>query len=251
MSVHDAAERGFSAGVVAYERGRPSYPPGVVQHLVQCFGLGPETRVLDVGAGTGKMSALLEATGAQVTALEPVVAMREALAANCPKVQVVGGSAEQTGLPDACVDLVVVAQAFHWFDASHATSELSRVLCPSGGLALIWNSRDAREPWVAEMSRIVRWNAGTIPTYDAGDEAWIERVTAGGQFISKGVTELPFSHPLDAAGLRARVLSISYIAKLSAAEQEPIMAQIDELIADLPARFSLPYRTFIYDFQRR
>ncbi len=251
MSVHDAAERGFSAGVSAYDRGRPSYPREAIQHLVDVHALGPGVRVLDVGAGTGKMSALLERTGAQVTALEPVVAMRDALAENCPRVQVVDGSAEQTGLPDASADLVVVAQAFHWFDAKRATAELSRVLRPDGGLALIWNSRDAREPWVAEMSRIVRWNAGLIPTYDAGDEAWIERVTAGGQFISKGVAELPFSHELDAAGLRARVLSISYIAKMSPAEQAPIIAQIDALISEFPTRFPLPYRTFIYDFQRR
>ena len=251
MGVHDAAERGFTAGVGAYERGRPSYPPEVVQHLERRYGLGSGVRVLDVGAGTGKLTALLEATGADVTALEPVAAMRHALARNCPKVQVVDGSAEQTQLADACVDLVVVAQAFHWFDARRATEELGRVLRPDGGLALIWNSRDAREPWVAEMSRIVRWNAGLIPTYDAGDEAWIERVTASGQFVSRGVTELSFSHELDAAGLRARVLSISYIAKMSLEEQAPIIAQIDALIADFPASFSLPYRTFIYDFQRR
>lgn len=207
--------------------------------------------MLDVGAGTGKMSALLAATGAQVTAVEPVTAMRTSLEANCPSVRAVDGRAERTGLADALVDLVVVAQAFHWFDARLACREFARVLRPQGGLSLIWNSRDARVPWVAELSRIVRWNAGQIPTYDAGDEGWVPAVVANGEFEHSGNHEFGFEHVLDAEGLCARVLSISYIARMSAQEQAPILAAVAALTADFPERFALPYRTFVYDFRRR
>lgn len=249
--VHKTAQSGFTAGVAAYEQGRPAYPSAALAHWVRVFALDAESHVVDVGAGTGKMSALLAQTGARVTAVEPVVAMRAHLEANCKGVAIGDGSAEATGLLAGSADLIVVAQAFHWFDAPRACAEFARVLRPRGGLTLIWNSRDARELWVAELSRIVRWNAGAIPTYDVGDEPWVQRVTAGGEFTHLGNREFGFNHEIDAAGLRARVLSISYIAALSPAEQAPILAAVDALSSGLPERFVLPYRTFVYDFRRR
>ena len=115
--------------------------------------LGPGRRVLDLAAGTGKMTRLLAPSGVDLVAVEPVAGMRAAFEEAVPGVEILDGTAEAIPLPDASVDAVVVAQAFHWFDADKALAEIDRVLRPGGGVALVWNRRDESVPWVAEMSR--------------------------------------------------------------------------------------------------
>ncbi|HMJ74516.1 MAG TPA: methyltransferase domain-containing protein, partial [Iamia sp.] len=153
-----AAAEGFSAGADDYERGRPSYPADAVEVLCRQLGIGPGARVLDLAAGTGKLTRLLVPTGAEVVAVEPVSEMRRRLRANVPQALVLDGTAEKLPLPDRSVDAVTVAQAFHWFDPEVALKEIAWVLKPGGGLGLIWNERDTREPWVDELSRLIRWN---------------------------------------------------------------------------------------------
>ena len=138
MTVDPVAAEGFTVGADAYERGRPSYPPEAITLLTAELELGPGRRVLDLGAGTGKMTALLAATGADVVAIEPVAAMRERLVARLPGVEALEGTAEAIPLPRGSVDAVVVAQSFHWFEAPVALAEIARVLRPHGGLALVW-----------------------------------------------------------------------------------------------------------------
>ena len=110
------------------------------------MGLGSGRRVLDLGAGTGKFTKYLLATGAEVVAVEPVVAMRERLTAAFPRVRALSGQAEAIPLGDATVDAVVCAQAFHWFATPAALAEIVRVLRPGGQLGLIWNVRDETAP---------------------------------------------------------------------------------------------------------
>ena len=141
-----AAAQGFETGASAYERGRPDYPDEVAGWLTDTLRLGPGKTVLDLGAGTGKFTRYLTATGAAVIAVEPVDGMRAKLVAAMPQVQALAGMAETIPLPDATVDAVVCAQAFHWFASKAALAEMSRVLKPGGRFGLIWNMRDEGNP---------------------------------------------------------------------------------------------------------
>ena len=118
--IRAAAAEGFQQGAEAYEASRPSYPPDAVAHILEVTGLGPGRRVLDLAAGTGKLTRLLVPSGADVVAVEPVAAMRETLTRALPDVEALDGTAEAIPLGDASVDAVTVAQAFHWFDAAPA-----------------------------------------------------------------------------------------------------------------------------------
>src|SRR3954447_12587724 len=115
--IDDIAAAGFSAGSNAYDRGRPSYPPEAVDLIVAELGIGEGSTVVDLAAGTGKFTALLVPTGATVLAIEPVAEMRETLVRTVPGVEAKDGTAESMPLPDGSADAVIVAQAFHWFDA--------------------------------------------------------------------------------------------------------------------------------------
>lgn len=135
--------RSFGEAVGAYERARPSYPDAVVDWLVPAGARD----VLDLGAGSGKLTRSLVARGLRVTAVDPDPAMLAALAASLPDVRAELGTAEAIPLPDDSVDLVTVAQAWHWVDAPVAIAEAARVLRPGGRLAIVWNLRDERDPW--------------------------------------------------------------------------------------------------------
>src|SRR5688572_18675934 len=159
----DHARRARSFGSVAevYERARPTYPEDAVRWLA-----GDEPRdVVDLGAGTGKLTRSLVALGHRVTAIEPLPEMLELLPVAAPGARPILGSAEVIPLPDEYADVVTAAQAFHWFDHAVALPEIARVLRPGGRLALVWNTRDDREPWVAKLSATI--GSETVERSDA------------------------------------------------------------------------------------
>lgn len=253
MAVHQAAFEGFSTSAGTYARGRPGYPPEASDWLRDVLDLHPGRTVLEVGAGTGKFLPLLVQTGAEVIALEPVDAMRAELARRFPEVKTVTGAADQIGLPDASVDAVVCAQAFHWFATPEAVAEMRRVLRPGGVLGLIWNGRDTRVPWVAAMAAIIDRHEGDTPRYQAGK--W-RRV-----FPATGLTALAERH---ARNLHTgspdqvivdRALSTSFIAALPAQQRAEVERQLRTLIKDTPelagrAEISLPYDTLMVAFRK-
>ncbi len=156
--VHHSAAAGYKTAADTYIKGRPDYPPQVSQWLTQTLGLDSHKTVIDLGAGTGKFTGRLVATDAQVIAVEPVAQMLEKLSAAWPQVLAVSGTATDLPLPDASVDAVVCAQAFHWFATPEALSEIARVLKPGGKLGLIWNLRDTQVSWVPNsMPSLTRW----------------------------------------------------------------------------------------------
>ncbi|HWM09504.1 MAG TPA: methyltransferase domain-containing protein [Solirubrobacteraceae bacterium] len=153
MSFAPVAAQAFGAMAQEYQRGRPGWPAGAVAALVERFGARD---VLDLAAGTGKLTEVL-APVADVVAVEPVEGMRRVLEARLPSVRVLAGTAEAIPLPDASVDAVFVAEAFHWFDLARAPAEIARVLRPGGGLAVMWNmAGDDGEPWFDEMVALVQ-----------------------------------------------------------------------------------------------
>lgn len=147
----DQHARSFGSVADAYDRGRPTYPADAAAWLV-----GAErATVLELGAGTGKLTHQLVALGHEVHASDPDKAMLSILARDLPDVPVSVSGAEDIPSPDASYDVVVVAQAFHWFDHARALPEIARVLKPGGRLSLVWNARDERIPWVRRLGRII------------------------------------------------------------------------------------------------
>ena len=145
----------FGSQAAAYERGRPSYPPEAVDWLLAPTDTWAARDVLDLGAGTGKLTTRLVERGLTVIAVDPIAEMLEMLRTALPDTPALLGSAEQIPLPDNAVDAVLVATAWHWFDQEQAVAEIARVLRPGGRLGVLWNTRDERSGWVKDFGRIV------------------------------------------------------------------------------------------------
>jgi SAM-dependent methyltransferase len=248
MPVHPVAAAGFGAAAEVYERARPSYPTEAVDWIAQRAALAPGATVVDVGAGTGKLTRLLVPTGARVIAVEPLAEMRAKLEQVVPGIEPLAGTAEEMPLPDGSADAVVVAQAFHWFDADRALPELHRVLREDGILALIWNSRDPDDPLQRELEDLLRPLRETAIEQQLG--AWREPFRASPLFGP--VEEAQFRHEqrLTADGLCARVASTSFVAVLPPAERDALLAQVRSLAYGLEESFAFPYVTEIYVTRR-
>jgi SAM-dependent methyltransferase len=249
MSIHEEARRGFEAAADAYERGRPAYPARVVEWLGAELDLQPGRTVLDVGAGTGKLTRLLVASGADVAAVEPVAAMRAVLEQVVPDARVLDGTAEVLPVGSESVDAIAVAQAFHWFDVPRTLSEFRRVLRPGGRLALIWNRRRLEQPLHREISAIIDPYHGDTPSHQRG--AWRAPLVASALFVPAGELEVPYEQELDVDGLVDRVGSTSFIAALPECERSAVLGRVRELALGWPEPLRLGYLTEGYVFQRR
>ncbi|UXA14833.1 methyltransferase domain-containing protein [Mycobacterium sp. SMC-8] len=150
----DRRSLSFGAEAAAYERGRPSYPPEAIDWLLPDGGSN-RLEVLDLGAGTGKLTTRLVERGLDVVAVDPIPEMLELLSTSLPDTPALLGTAEEIPLPDGSVDAVLVAQAWHWFDPERAVKEVARVLRPGGRLGLVWNNRDERLGWVKDLGDII------------------------------------------------------------------------------------------------
>jgi SAM-dependent methyltransferase len=244
MAIHPAARVGFAREAEAYERGRPEYPPAAVAWLAAQLRLGPGRTVLDVGAGTGKLTRALARSGARVIAVEPVAQMREVLVGELADVQALEGSAEALPLGDQAVDAVAAGQAYHWFDPVLAPAELARVLRPGGRLGLIWNRRDLGQELQREISQLTEPHRGATPSH--ADGAWRRGLDASGRFELVAQTEVPFEQELDSDGVVDRVGSISFIAALAQKRRSQLLARVREAALRHPQ--PLRYITEIYVF---
>jgi ubiquinone/menaquinone biosynthesis C-methylase UbiE len=250
------AVRGFDDGGVAaaYDRARPSYPAEVIAHIVGHGGIGPGRRVLDVAAGTGKLTRLLVPSGADVAAVEPMAAMRQRLARTVPTAEILDGTAERLPLPDDSVDVVTVAQAFHWFDAGLALAEMHRVLRPGGHLFLLWNMRDRDRDWVARWSDLV--SAGELERpYDMyHDVDYAEVVAEARRFGPVHVWSHEWEQPCDEELLLARAESVSVVGRLSEDRRQAVLDHVRQLARTHPdlagrAWFGFPYTTRVWRCQ--
>lgn len=222
--------RAFDRVAAEYERGRPDYPRSVVDAL----GLPDGARVADVGAGTGKLTRALAAAGFDVVAVEPSEAMREALRAAVPGVEVVDGTAEALPLADASVDAITSADAFHWFDGERAAPELARVLRPGGPLLVIANTAAgeaaaAGAAWAAELIDELNAVRPAHPafTLDQGRVA-VEASPLFGPFAR---TEVVHVHPATRASMLDFIASISYVSLLPDADRAALLERVDALMA--------------------
>ena len=230
--IHETAAKGFARSAEAYELGRPGYPAEALEALR----LSSAMTVLDLAAGTGKLTRALAASGAGVIAVEPVAEMRALLPES---VRALDGTAEAIPLEEASVDLVTVAQAFHWFDGPAALGEIHRVLRPGGRLALLWNRRVEDAPVNRAIEALVEPHRMGTPTHRVdGWRAAFERTS-----LFRPLEEHVFASEqvLDEDGLAARISSISFIARLPDRERAELLARARELTTDGPV--TVPYRT--------
>jgi len=231
----------FAEVAGSYERGRPGYPEDAVRWLV-----GDEPQdVVDLGAGTGKLTRALVLLGHRVTAIEPLPEMLEHLPEAAPGAFAMLGNAEVIPLPDAYGDVVTCAQSFHWFDHAAALPEIARVLRPGGRLALVWNSRDDRDPWTARLSELI--GNETVQETDV-----VPVLEASGLFGPVETAQFEFEQRLDRTTLLDLVLSRSYCAKLEPADREPILDAVAKLYDETAAAdgVRLPYVTECFRTQR-
>jgi SAM-dependent methyltransferase len=247
--MRDPRER-FSDRVDDYVRYRPGYPPGLVELLVSECGLGPACVVADIGSGTGILSQSLLATGARVVGVEPNAAMRAAAEqafSSEPRFTSADGSAEATGLPDASVDLVTAAQAFHWFDAARAGVELRRVLRPPRWAAITWNLR-TETPFNDAYDAMLEELAPEYPAVRARDRVATSGMDAFFAPNAANVTKLPNAQQLDAAGLRGRLASSSYAPKPGSPTYPAIAERLEQLFAThaRDGRVEIAYETVVY-----
>jgi SAM-dependent methyltransferase len=207
----------FGGVADAYDRGRPAYPPEAAQWLT---GRGP-ARLLELGAGTGKLTEQLRALGHQVLATDPLEPMLRHLVRRLPDVPTALARAERIPLRARSVDAVVAAQAFHWFDLGRALPEIARVLRPGGRVALVWNLRDDRIPWVRRLGSLI--NTGTQQTDPT------HALLSSHLFGYVETATFRFWQPLDRQRLRELVLSRSGVAVMAETARERLLASVDEL----------------------
>jgi SAM-dependent methyltransferase len=245
---------GFQRGAADYERGRPGYPDAAIALLARELGIGPGRVVLDLAAGTGKLTRALMGLGAEVVAVEPVDGMREQLVRAVPGAEVLNGTAERLPVADATVHAVLVAQAFHWFDIPAAAAEIHRALEPRGGLGVIRNEWDESVAWIVEMRALVAEHAGQPPRRHA--DHWRAPLAATRLFTP--LVEEVFPNPVrvDLDTLLARVASLSYVALLEDDARRAVLDAVAGLVADRrlvgsDGMLDTPYRTHVAWCRRR
>ena len=248
MAVHETARRGFAAAADVYEESRPGYPHEAIEWLAAELGLGPETTVVDLAAGAGKLTRLVVSTGASVIAVEPVDEMRDALRRTMPEADARPGTAERTGLTDSSADAVTVAQAFHWFDVPAALTEIHRILRSKGRLALVWNVRDLGHPTQRAVEDLFTPYRGDTPSHRSGH--WRDALDASELFETAEVRNFPNVQALDADTLVRRVASTSFIADLPEQERSAVLDRARAIVAPLPERFDFPYTTEVEILER-
>jgi SAM-dependent methyltransferase len=236
--------RARSFGDVAedYDLARPTYPVEAVSWLL---GRDP-LEVVDLGAGTGRLTEVLVGAGHRVTAVEPLPALREKLSVTVPEARLLVGTAEDIPLPDASADAVLVGQAFHWFDVEPALAEIARVLRPCGRIGLLWNFRESTPGWMRDLTAIAGEN--DLP------EGWVAEFEALERVALVEAQVFRLEHLVDRDRLLALVRSWSYVATRPADERDEILRRVGELWDGHPelahaGEAAMPYRTEAYRVQ--
>jgi len=233
------------AGVAAqYERARPGYPEAAVVWLAERLRIEPGRDVLDLGAGTGKLTRQLVRLGARVVAVEPLEEMRAELERSVPGVDSLAATAEAIPLANGSVDAVTCGSAFHWFDAGAALREMHRVLRRDGGVGLVWNTRDESDPLQQEISALIK--------DDLSDDRAAARdvVLRSGLFGDQGYMTCPHEQWLSLPDLVDRVASTSFVASLQEDERGRLLDRIRALVVDVSEPIRFAYVTEAFAFAR-
>ena len=249
----------FGAAAAAYAEHRPGYAEAAVRWAVAPVRSRLPLRVIDIGAGTGKLTAILAGLGADVTAVEPDPQMLAELRRVMPEVRSVPGSAEQIPLPDASVDAVLAGQAMHWFDMVRALPEISRVLRPGGVLAGLWNVDDDRVGWVAGLAEIRKRKSSITLTRwrDSAAKARQEQLLGehSDLFAGAELDEFGNGQARTADSLLATIGTHSHLLVMDEAERTALLARTSDFLRSQPetahGEFTLPMVTVVLRVRRR
>jgi SAM-dependent methyltransferase len=240
VSDRAARSRSFESVAADYERHRPEYPEDSLRWASARIGLDERARVLDIGAGTGKLTRGLVAMGFEVVAVEPGAAMLRQLRTAVPQAEALEGSAESIPLPDESVDAAFTGQAYHWFDRERALPELHRVV--RTGLALLWNWWDERDPLQHEL--------GPLVGYAGHDPYWDERLPGEPWFRELGRTVVESIQESSPEALVAYFATTSGLVTMEADDRERRLAEVHEVASRYGERFELPRITYVFAFER-
>ena len=239
VALHPLAAR-FAAVAGEYERGRPDYAPAVVGAIAAELGIPPGAPVLDLAAGTGKLTRALLGIGLDVVAVEPQPSLREILAANVGGERVCAGVAEDIPLSDSSVAAVTVADAFHWFDRALALQEIGRVLRPGGGLAILSTVPDwTGASWAHELGTLMASLRPEHPHFDG--PPWQDSVRAAQGWTAPREIRVTTPQPATAERVLDHIASMSWIAALPDDRRADVLAQIGGIVraGDTPPRLPL------------
>jgi len=234
---HSIANQGFSAGADDYAKARPSYPATALQSFRSDLKLVPsETKILDLAAGTGKFTELLVKEGYQVTAVEPVAEMRAKITEKLPTVNALEGTSWNIPVESESQDVVVIAQAFHWFDDIETLRECQRVLKPNGRLALIWNMESQeRSKWVAKLRELYEQHDTKAPQYRKGAWRNVFDTKQAAELFHLPLNHRQFTNDFPVHGKEAiwqRIKSKSYVAVMSPEEHQQLQNEVYAILED-------------------
>ena len=243
----------FGTAAAAYAEHRPGYAEAAVRWALEPVQDAPPVRVVDIGAGTGKLTATLAALGTEVTAVEPDPQMLAKLRQAMPEVRSVPGSAEEMPLPDASVDAVLAGQAMHWFDMRRAMPEIARVLRPGGLFAGLWNVDDDRVGWVADLAKMSKRKASItlLRWRDGAGRSRQQRLLEASAGLFGVAEEGEFEHGQvrTADSLLATIATHSHLLVMDEAERSGLLAQVQDFLRARPetssGEFTLPIVTVV------
>lgn len=242
MSDRAARSRSFESVAADYERHRPEYPEEALRWAVGQLGLESGARVLDIGAGTGKLTRGLVALGLDVVAVEPGVPMLGQLRAAVPAVAALEGRAESIPLPEESVDAAFAGQAYHWFDRERAVPELHRVVSAGGGLALLWNWWDEHDPLQRELGSAVGY---------AGHRPFVEEELPGAPWFRElGRTAVESAEDSGPEAVVSHLATTSMFLTMEADERKRRLAEVRAIASRYGDRFVVPRQTFVFAFER-
>jgi SAM-dependent methyltransferase len=240
VSERDRYRLSFESVAETYERARPLYAAEALAWMAERL---PLRRVLDLGAGTGKLTRQLVELGADVVAVEPGDEMRAVFARVLPEVELLAGSAEAIPLAEASVDAITAGQAFHWFEPAAALHEMHRVLRPGGGVALLWNEWDADDPLMHALGEIVdRYRPDWIREPD-----WEHPLQSTPLFENRELRTFKHAESVEPDVLVERVSSISSIVNASGEDRERALADVRALVGGGPVPTALVTRVGVAD----
>jgi len=243
LRISEVAARGFGSAADVYERARPGYAADAVTWICERLGIARGRTVVDLAAGTGKLTRDLVPTGATVVGVEPLDEMRAQLLQRVPEAQAFAGTAEEIPLAGGSVDAVVCAQAFHWFDPERALPEIHRVLRPGGGLAMLWNTRGVEEPVQARLDEFL------FQHQEQASRDWLKADDAVARSPLFGPLEhrcWPHEQRLSLDELVGLVASRSYIASLDEETRAALLGDVREAFAGEPEPIVLRYVVDVY-----
>ncbi len=243
MTLHPLAAH-FATVADSYDRGRPDYAPAVVGALAAELGLAQGAPVIDLAAGTGKLTRALLAAGLDVVAVEPQQPLRELLIASVGAQRVFDGLAEAIPFPAASADAVTAADAFHWFDQAAALAEIRRVLRPGGGLALLWTVPDwSGASWAPEVGALIQGSRPEHPQFDG--RPWQDSVGAADGWSAPREIRVTSPQPVSPERMLDYIASFSWVAAMPADRRAEMLAQVGALISAGETPAEMPVRVVI------